>query len=65
MELASMEAAKSLRMVPAAAFAGSVAPISSRSRAIAFSRSSTIVMQGPEDMNPVRLAKKGRLLWTW
>jgi hypothetical protein len=47
------------------ALAGSVAPISSRSRAIAFSRSSTIVMQGPPDMNPVRLPKNGRARCTW
>jgi DNA-binding HxlR family transcriptional regulator len=44
---ASIDAAKSLRIVPAAALPGSVAPMISRSRAIAPSRSSTIVMQAP------------------
>ena len=60
-----MEAAKSLRIVPAAAFAGSVAPMISRRCAIAFSRSRTMVTQRPEDMNAQRLPKKGRAAWTW
>src|SRR5215472_1250202 len=54
--LASMEDAKSLRMVPGAALAGSVAPIRSRSRLIALSPSSTIGRHGPPVMNLQRLA---------
>ena len=65
MALASMEAAKSLRIVPGAAFAGSVAPMSSRRWAMAFSLSSTRVMQGPEDMKSQRLPKNGRASCTW
>ena len=64
MTFASIDAANSLRIVPGAAFAGSVAPIRSRSRWMAFSPSSTIGMQGPEVMNSARLRKKGRSLWT-
>ena len=65
MAFLSIEAAKSLRIVPGAAFAGSVAPMISRSPAIAPSRSSTIVMHGPEDMKAHRLAKNGRSRCTW
>ena len=65
MALASIDSAKSLRMVPAAALAGSVAPMTSRSCVMASSRSSTIVMHGPEDMNSVRLPKNGRSRCTW
>src|SRR5262249_15213234 len=53
--LASMDEAKSLRIVPGAALAGSVAPISSRRRAMAFSPSSTMGMHGPSVMNAQRL----------
>jgi hypothetical protein len=53
--LASIEDAKSLRIVPGAALAGSVAPISSRRRVIAFSPSSTIGMHGPWVMKAQRL----------
>src|SRR5207244_12822932 len=44
---ASMDVAKSLRIVPAAAFAGSVAPIRSRHLRIASSPSRTMGMHGP------------------
>jgi hypothetical protein len=64
MQFASIEVPKSRRIVPGAALAGSVAPMTSRRWAIAFSRSSTIVMHGPEAMNSVRLAKNGRWRWT-
>src|SRR5437016_2698613 len=63
--LASIDAAKSLRIVPGAALAGSVAPMRSRRRAMAPSASSTIGMQGPDDMNAQRLWKNGRSRWTW
>ena len=43
--------AKRLRIVPSAAFAGFVAPCSSRTRAIAFSPVSTIATSGAEVMN--------------
>jgi hypothetical protein len=52
-------------MVPGAAFCGSVAPMISRSRAMAYSPSSTMVMQGPEDMKAQRLWKNGRSRCTW
>src|SRR5205085_8062120 len=58
--LASMESAKSARMVPCAAFFGSVAPISSRFLAMAFSPSSTCTSTGPEVMNSTRSRKNGR-----
>ena len=61
---ASIDSAKSLRIVPAAAFAGSVAPISSRRAGTAPSFSSTIVTQGPDVMKSTRLPKNGRALWT-
>src|SRR6266508_6914524 len=62
--LASIELAKSLRMVPGAAFAGSVAPMISRTPTMAFSPSSTIGTEGPWVMNAQRLEKNGRSLWT-
>ena len=62
--LASIEAAKSFRMVPAAALAGSVAPMRSRRRRMAPSPSSTMGRHGPWVMKAQRLAKKGRALWT-
>ena len=65
MALASIDAACSLRIVPGAAFAGSVAPISSRSFAIALSRSRIMGTQGPEAMKSTRLLKNGRSRWTW
>ena len=58
--LASMLAAKSARIVPGAAFFGSVAPISSRFLAIAFSPSSTCTMIGPDTMKSTRSLKNGR-----
>ena len=58
-----MEAAKSRRTVPGAAFAGSVAPMSSRQRWMALSPSSTIGMHGPWVMNAQRLWKNGRSRW--
>src|SRR5271163_424039 len=48
--LRSMFSPKSLRIVPAAAFFGSVAPISSRQRVIALSPSRHITTTGPEVM---------------
>jgi hypothetical protein len=56
--------ANDLRIVPGAAFAGSVAPITSRFLAIAPSPSSAITRIGPSDMNVVRLEKNGRSRWT-
>jgi hypothetical protein len=49
-----------LRIVPGSAFAGSVAPMSFRTRLMASRPSNTMATVGPEDMNSVRLAKKGR-----
>src|SRR5437899_2654114 len=54
-ELASIDSAKSLRIVPGAALAGSVAPITSRFRATASSPSSTCTTTGPELMKSTRL----------
>src|SRR6267143_2302494 len=54
--LASIDEAKSLRIVPGAALAGSVAPMRSRRRAMAPSPSSTIGMHGPCVMKAQRLA---------
>src|SRR5262245_12581639 len=51
---ASIDFAKSARIVPGAAFFGSVAPIRSRFLAIAFSPSSTWIITGPEIMNSTR-----------
>ena len=48
------------RMVPAAAFFGSVAPIMSRLRATAFSPSSTCTTTGPEIMKLTSSRKNGR-----
>src|SRR6185436_14657234 len=62
--LASIESAKSARMVPFAAFFGSVVPISSRFFATALSPSSTWTSTGPEVMNLTRSPKNGRSLWT-
>ena len=50
-ELASMLSAKSLRIVPSAALAGFVAPITSRFLATAPSPSSTCTTTGPLVMN--------------
>ena len=55
----SMSVAKSLRMVPAAAFAGLVAPMISRFLAIAFSPSSTISTTGPEVMKLHQVLEEG------
>ncbi len=49
---------------PPSAFFGSVAPISSRFLAMAFSPSSTWIITGPEIMNSTRSLKKGRSLCT-
>src|SRR6266566_4645021 len=49
-----------LRIVPAAAFAGSVAPMISRYLAMAFSPSSTCTTTGPEIMNSTSSRKNGR-----
>jgi len=57
---ASMLFANSFRMVPSAALAGFVAPITSRLRATAFSPSSTCTMTGPLVMYCTRLLKNGR-----
>jgi len=57
---ASMLLANSLRMVPSAALAGLVAPMTSRFRATALSPSSTCTMTGPLVMYCTRLLKKGR-----
>jgi len=56
----SIDSANSLRIVPASALAGSVAPMSVRHFLIASGASSTSTMDGPDDMNSVRLAKNGR-----
>src|SRR5439155_906740 len=61
---ASTDDANSLRMVPAAALAGSVAPMRSRHFWMPLSASSTIGMHGPCVMNVQRLLKKGRGRWT-
>src|SRR5437764_1031076 len=53
-----------LRIVPASAFAGSVAPMTLRSFSIAFSDSRTIATMGPSVMNFTRAPKNGRSLWT-
>ena len=62
--LASMLSAKSARMVPFSAFLGSVAPISSRFFAMAFSPSSAWIITGPEIMKSTRSLKNGRALCT-
>src|SRR3954452_6497009 len=54
-ELASIDSAKSLRIVPESALAGSVAPITSRFLATAFSPSSTCTTTGPEIMKLTKL----------
>src|SRR5690606_2424207 len=63
-ELASMDSAKSARMVPGAASFGLVAPITSRFLATAFSPSRTCTTTGPEVMKVQRSLKKGRALCT-
>ena len=63
-ELASIDSAKSLRMVPGAALDGSVAPITSRFLATAFSPYSTWTTTGPEVMKAHRSLKNGRALCT-
>src|SRR5579884_1070814 len=45
--------------LPEVALAGSVTPITSRNRVIAFSPSSTITIAGPELIKCVRLSKNG------
>ena len=62
--LASIDCAKSARIVPGAAFFGSVAPISSRFLAIALSPSSTWTITGPVVMKSTRSRKNGRSRWT-
>ena len=64
MQLRSMLAANRLRMVPSAALAGLVAPITSRSPLMASSRSSAMTMIGPSVMNFTSPPKKGRSRWT-
>src|SRR5437867_75865 len=54
-EFASSDCAKSLRMVPRSAFAGSVAPMISRLSATASGPSSTWTTTGPEIMKSTRL----------
>ena len=61
-ELASMLSAKSLRMVPAAALAGSVAPMTSRFLATAFSPSSTCTTTGSGGHEPDQRAVERALL---
>ena len=51
---------KSLRSVPASAFAGSVAPIVSRHFLIASGASSASSTHGPDDMKSVSPPKNGR-----
>ena len=58
-ELASIDSAKSLRIVPAAALAGLVAPMISRFLAMAPSPSSTWTTTGPEVMKVQRSLKNG------
>ena len=57
-------APNSLRIVPASAFAGSVAPISVRQAATASSFSRTATTTGPRVMNSTSSPKKGRCRWT-
>jgi hypothetical protein len=57
---ASIDCAKSARIVPLAAFFGSVAPMSSRFLATAFSPSRTWISTGPEIMKSTRSRKNGR-----
>ena len=63
-EFASMSSANCARIVPGAAFFGSVAPIASRFRATALSPSSTCTTTGPEIMNSTSPRKNGRSLCT-
>src|SRR5690606_33603413 len=58
--LASMDSAKSARMVPGAASFGLVAPSSSRCLSTAFSPSRTWIITGPEIMNSTSALKNGR-----
>src|SRR5262249_38736803 len=53
-----------LRIVPGAAFAGSVAPMISRYFAMAFSPASTCTTTGPDVMNSTSSRKNGRSRWT-
>jgi hypothetical protein len=57
--LSGIEEARSPRIVPGAAFAGSVAPIVARSVAIAPSPSTTSAQVGPEVMNSTSSPKNG------
>ena len=59
-----IELANSLRIVPGSAFAGSVAPMSVRHFLMASGASSTMATIGPDAMNSVSPAKKGRPRWT-
>src|SRR5262249_51546410 len=63
-EFSPIDLACTLRMVPGAAFAGSVAPMISRYLATAFSPSSTCTTTGPEVMNSTSSPKNGRALCT-
>src|SRR5438132_13628521 len=63
-EFSPIDFACSLRMVPSAAFDGSVAPITSRYLAIAPSPSSTCTTTGPEVMKSTSSPKNGRALCT-
>ena len=62
--LRSIDVPNSRRSVPAAAFAGSVAPIRSRHFAMASGASSTMSTTGPDDMKSVRPPKNGLSRWT-
>ncbi len=59
-----MDSAKSLRIVPGTAFAGSVAPMTSRFFAMALSPSSTCTTTGPDVMKSTSERKNGRALCT-
>jgi hypothetical protein len=62
--LRSIPSARSARIVPGAAFFGSVAPMISRFFAMAFSPSSTCNSTGPEVMYFTRSLKNGRAACT-
>src|SRR6476661_8778013 len=62
-EFSPMDFAWTLRIVPSAAFDGSVAPITSRYLSTAPSPSSTCTTTGPEVMKSTSSPKNGRALW--
>src|SRR5690242_1429249 len=61
---ASIDSAKSARIVPGLASFGLVAPIRSRCASTAFSPCSTLIITGPEIMNSTSALKNGRSLCT-